>query len=151
MDRGYSIIGLGLLGGSILTGITTLFCKDCKDFENTLSSEQLVKYRRVSKNRFTHYIIGLVLGLVLAIGYFYLIHRNSTPLDFKHVSVILAIVLGVQYMYYSLVSKQYMLPELTNDQQREKYLAVYKTMKFRYHLGILLGLVGCFTLCKAID
>lgn len=151
MDRGYSIIGLGLLGGSALTGISSLYCSACKDFELSLSSEQLAKYRRVTKNRFMHYIIGLIIGMVLAVLYFYaMCYRTGQDLSYKHVSVILAILLGTQYLYYMLASKQYILPDLTNDQQREKYLAVHKTMMFRYHLGIVLGLIGCVVLCKSI-
>jgi len=50
-------------------------------------------------------------------------------------------------MYYMLYPKSaYMVNNLENKDQSSKWLAVYKTMQYKYHVGMILGLVGYFLL-----
>jgi uncharacterized membrane protein len=134
----YGMVGLGLLGASIAIPITT--CGSCSEFKESLSLEQQVKYKQVTKKRFRNYIVGLLIGIVFAAIYYYFFCRNN--LSYGNSCIIISILLGTQYLYYMLAPKSYIINELTNDDQRKKWLVVHKTMMFRYHLGFVLGVLG---------
>lgn len=145
---GYGLIALGLLGASLATSASSMYCTSCTEFRTSLSSEQEKKYMSISKQRFRNYLVGMLIGIVLATIYYYMCCKES--MNNTHVFVMLSIILGSQYFYYTLAPKSYMMPELTNDDQRAKWLAVYKTMKTRYHIGFVIGIIACLAFCHAL-
>ena len=109
-----------------------------QNFKNTLNEEQNSVYQKVIKERMTIYVQGLLLGLVLGFCFLSMVKRtNVTGCLFA------VIVLGANYLYYSLTPKsQYMVSLLTTDEQRVAWLGVYKEMKYRCLLGFMLGSVA---------
>lgn len=150
MVNGYGIIGLGLLGSSVATSLSG--CTSCGDFEESLSVEQQARYKLVARQRFRTAMTGLLIGVILAIAYYYIAcYKSNTKMGYTHSMIILSILLGVQYFYYSFAPKTSMLPYLTNNLQREKWLKVYDTMKFRFHAGFVLGILACAVICFSMQ
>ena len=135
----YCVLGAALLGSSILTMMASKQSKNFVNFRKLLNQKQLEIYNNVTKERLSIYIQGLILGILLAV----LITFNSSLKGNSKLCVFVVIALGVNYLFYYLHPKStYMLLHLTSQQQNEAWLNIYKEMKLRCKLGLLLGLVG---------
>ena len=123
---------------------TMLTCKNCSPFleyKQSLSEEQKELYDQIVDEREKIYLHGLVLGIVVALAYLYFVSGTLNPMS--HACVFVGIALAVQYSYYQLAPKSsWMLNSLTNKEQVDQWLEVYKFMKRRYHMGMLLGAFG---------
>ena len=109
------------------------------NFRKLLNQEQLQVYNSITKERMSIYIQGLILGILLAV----LVTFNSSLKGTNKLCVFVVIALGVNYLFYTLHPKStYMLLHLKSQQQNAAWLNIYKEMKLRCKLGLLLGLVG---------
>ena len=145
----YCLVAAIFLGASIFTMLTCKSCSPFVEYENSLNLKQKLVYKQVVSERQSNYIKGLVLGSVIALFYLYFNLGTINPL--RHACIFVAIALFVQYLYYNLVPKSiYMLEVLNTPDQVKKWLEVYKTMKMRYHIGMLLGLIGYFIFAYGI-
>ncbi len=132
------IIGLSFLGASVST---MLVSKDQMDvLRNKLSPELALKYDAIARERATHYIQGLVLGM----GISYIVLQNlRISNQFHKLSVFFAITLCTAVIYYFLMPKSdYMLNHLKSGEQTKAWLEIYKTMKARYFIGFVLGAIS---------
>ncbi len=135
----YCVVGAAFLGASILTMMASKRSKNFVNFRKLLNEKQLQIYEYITKERMSIYIQGLILGVLLAV----LITFNSSLKGTNKLCVFVVIALGVNYLFYSLHPKStYMLLHLNSQQQNEAWLNIYKEMKLRCKLGLLLGLVG---------
>ena len=135
----YCVVGSAFLGTSILTMMASKQSKNFVNFRKLLNQRQLEIYEGVTKERLSIYIQGLILGVLLAV----LVTFNSSLRGTNKLCVFVVIALGVNYLFYSLHPKStYMLLHLTSQQQNEAWLNIYKEMKLRCKLGLLLGVVG---------
>ena len=135
----YCALGAALLGSSILAMMSSKKSKNFVNFRKLLNQRQLEIYEMVTKERLSIYIQGLILGVLLAV----LITFNSSLKGTSKLCVFVVIALGVNYMFYSLHPKStYMLLHLNSQQQNAAWLNIYKEMKLRSKLGLLLGLAG---------
>jgi uncharacterized protein YacL len=135
----YCVLGAAFLGSSILTMMASKQSKNFINFKNLLDEKQLKIYQKIIKERMSIYIQGLILGVLLAV----LITFNSSLKRTNKLCVFVVIALGVNYLFYSLHPKTtYMLLHLNSQQQNEAWLNIYKEMKIRCKIGLLLGLVG---------
>jgi uncharacterized protein YacL len=135
----YCVLGSAFLGSSILTMMSSKYSKNFVNFRKLLNKSQLDIYNVISKERMSIYIKGLILGILLAV----LITFNSSLKGTNKLCVFVVIALGVNYLFYSLHPKSsYMLLHLTSQQQNEAWLNIYKEMKLRCKLGLLLGVAG---------
>ena len=104
-----------------------------------LDDNQQQVYKSVTKERLSIYIQGLVLGIILAILVTF--HTNLTKS--VNVCIFIAVALSVNWLYYSLYPKStYMLKHLTSSDQVNAWLNIYKEMKIRKYVGLLLGISG---------
>ena len=141
----FCVVAAIFLGASIYTMITCNKCSPFIEYEQSLNPEQKVLYKQIVEERQKIYLTGLVLGTILAFAYLYFNKLDLNPL--KNSCIFVAIALITQYMYYMLYPKSaYMVNNLENKDQSSKWLAVYKTMQYKYHIGMILGLVGYFLL-----
>ncbi len=141
-------IAIGLLGASIAVMFNTKACALKSDFAQSLNPQQLQTYESIIQHRMNLYIIGLILGLIL--GFIYL----STVSETAHAQMVIGtfgiIVLGVQYMYYTLAPKnEWMLDNITTPEQAKKWLDIYQYMCKLWHLGFVMGILGALTACYA--
>lgn len=112
-----------------------------QDFKNSLNDKQLKTYQEIVKNRQTLYLHGLLIGFIVSLVVIFGLRVNGSRVT--TFCSVLAISFVVCYFYYILSPKQkYMVRELENQEQIDKWLQIYRLMQFRYHLGFALGLVG---------
>ena len=57
-----------------------------------------------------------------------------------------------QYLVYSIHPKKlWMLNHMKNQNQVDMWLEHYKVMKYKWHYGLVLGLIGYMYICYVID
>jgi len=141
---GYGFIGFALLFGMIFC-IFSARNVEQQEFVNTLDARQLDVYKSIVTFRFNLWLQGLVLGLVVAIAVLYFL--NSKFNTYGNALLFTAILLFVNYMFYTLYPKPAWMLEFTkNTKQVKEWLDVYKFMKIRYHWGMLAGIAAFFLL-----
>ena len=133
------MIGASLLGGTLSS---MFYSKEPRSnvLVNRLNPQQLAIYNSIVKERSRIYLEGNILGLVLALIYFF----NSGKFEKKtNICAFVLIAMTTSYYYYTLKPKSdYIIRHLSDSIQVEAWLLKYKTMKRRYHIGYLLGGLG---------
>ena len=115
------------------------------NFIELLNYQQRQLYESLIRERRNIYFQGYALGLALAILYLiYLKHflgkRINNTLMICSVGFIVFIT---NYLYYILMKKStYMIEHLNNKEQTKAWLDIYRTMQFKYHFGLLLGIIA---------
>lgn len=133
-----AVAGLALIGGSISTLTVTKQQQDI--LKNVFSDELDIKYEKIIKERRNHYLIGLIIGIILSI----IIVNNIHELNkFTRMSLFITITLITALVFYMIIPKSdYMLNYLQTSEENKKWLEVYKTMKNRYFIGLVLGILA---------
>lgn len=143
-----AILGIGLLGAGIYTSFIPK--EEINQLRNVLSGKAVDAYQKINQERFNQYLQGLGLGflLVLLINNFY---GDNISNPYHKTTLFLLIVLATSLFYYWLAPKSdYMLNHLTNQQEINAWLNVYNTMKNRYIIGFLLGVVASVPISNAL-
>ena len=142
----YCFLGAALLGSSVLTMLTSKQSGVFKRFNNMLSEDQQQVYKSVVNERGTIYVQSLILGIVLAI----LVTFNLKGMaNNSRICLFILIAIGTNYLMYSLYPKStYMLEHLRSEEQNKAWLAIYKEMKLRCTLGLVLGALGYLFLAR---
>lgn len=137
-----SILGLGLLGGSIST--MTVTKEEHNTLKNVFSDDLDKKYHQIVTERRNHYLIGLIVGAIISI----IVIKNIININYyTRITLFLAITLGTAVLLYMVLPKSdYMLNHLKTAEENKKWLDVYKTMKSRYYIGFVLGIIGALLL-----
>jgi hypothetical protein len=137
-----SILGLGLLGGSIAT--MTVTKEQHKTLKDVFSDDLDKKYDEIITERRNHYFIGLIVGAIISI----IVIKNIANIDYyTRITLFLAITLGTAVLLYMILPKSdYMLNHLKTPEENKKWLEVYKTMKSRYYIGFVMGIIGALLL-----
>lgn len=119
------------------------------NFHNTFDENQRQIMQHISGNRLKIWWQGIALGMTLAFVYLYSFGKG-VQIIFKS-CVFTAIVMTVNYFYYMLSNKgTYMIEHLRKDQVDE-WLDVKVMMQRKYHIGLLLGAIGCFLLARGLS
>jgi uncharacterized protein YacL len=138
------------IGASIFTMLTCKTCSPFIDYEKSLDVEQLEVYKQVVLERQKIYLHGLCLGAILAFCYLYFTGQSINPLT--NSCIFVAIALFTQYCYYMLYPKsEYMVTLMKNKDQLQKWQNVNKHMQYRYHLGMVFGVIGYFLLSYGLQ
>jgi hypothetical protein len=128
--------------------------KQKDDFYNTLSQDKIERYESIINERRTIYLKGYGLGLILAFISLFLYEKfgwNDKKKGLNKVCFIGGITLLVNYFYYMLSPKtDYMILHLNKENQRKEWLKINKTMQFKYHIGLLLGIIASMVLAYAV-
>lgn len=136
LDCGLSCLLASMLFGSMLYTMFSYGKHDLfKNFNNLLNEEQKLIYKKIMKERMRLYLEGLLIGLLL--GFIYLQYSKKSIYS---ACVFASIILGVNNLYYLLHPKSaYMLTHLTTTEQNVAWLEIYKFMKNRCYMGMILG------------
>ena len=110
-----------------------------------LSNENKQRYVTIANERKNIYLKGFGLGFIISLFALFVLNNNKMFKVNKLVNIcfVLATSFSVNYFFYILHPKSdYMVLHLKNDEEKQAWLDIYKTMQFNYHLGFVLGLVG---------
>ena len=146
----------------LIANIYTMFScsndNNKQQFKNTLTSEQQILYEKIISQRKKIYYGGFILGIVLAFialcfGNKFLFSSNSKSSALPKICMIASITFVTNYLFYILYPKtDYMLLHLNDKTQIQGWLAIYKKMQFKFHLGFILGIcaviVYAYGFCK---
>jgi len=113
-------------------------------FISLLNVDQKKIYEEIILERRNIYLTGYALGIMLSIIYYYIIKNIFRKIDNTTlVCSVGFIVLLTNYFYYILSKKsKYMIEYLNNKEQVSAWLNIYKSMQFKYHFALLLGIVA---------
>ncbi len=120
-----------------------------KGFSKTLSSEQLSKYKNIVEERKNISLRGYGLGFALAIGIivFNMSMRKDKLTKMSMICTTASTVFIVQYLYYILSPKSdWILLHLNTQEQKERWLDIYRTMQYNCHLSVALGIIAAAAL-----
>ena len=119
-----------------------------KQLFDSLDDEQKIIYAKIKKERFSIWMkstIAAVIGSVIIakVGRAYFGINNY----FNRACIGTLIYYMIQYMVYTLYPKSdYMLNHIKNNKQSKAWLKVYKSMKNKWHTGLIFGIIGYFLL-----
>ena len=120
-----------------------------KGFSKTLSSEQLSKYKNIVEERKNISLRGYGLGFALAIGIivFNMSMKKEKLTKMSMICTTASTVFIVQYLYYILSPKSdWILLHLNTQEQKERWLDIYRTMQYNCHLSLALGFIAAAAL-----
>lgn len=144
---GSCVVASALLGSSIMFMIKSEDREKHNRLVSLLKPEQVQIYDMIKKERARLYATGLVIGIIA--GTFYL--RVNNVKSWKIDCAFVAIVMSIAGMYYSLMPKTtYMLSHLEGKEQVDAWLDVYKEMKNRCHIGMVIGVLALPLLSRGI-
>lgn len=145
---GSCVIASALLGSSVVFMIKGGDRVKHDRLVSLLSEEQVEIYELIKRERAKLYVTGLIIGIVMGIMYLRLFKSEIT---WKIDCGFIAIVLGVAASYYSVMPKTtYMLSHLEGKEQVNAWLDVYKEMKNRCHIGMLMGVLALPLLARGV-
>lgn len=132
------IIGIAMLAATF----STMSVSEEQDrvLRKLLTPEIADIYSDIAIERRNLYFQGLILGLLIS---YFALKVFQTTNSFHRVTFTLAITGPVSVLYYFLMPKSdYMLNHLKTPEEVKAWLEVYKTMKQRYFLGFLFGMIA---------
>ena len=132
------IIGITLILSSIIMSILNLKKDKFNIFVDMLDTEQKRKYNEIIVERITIYNIGMVVGVILGVLYYYY-NKNDKDIFFKVITIMTVSNIGIYYFY---PKKPLILNYLTDEKQVKAWADIYSTMKNRWMQSIVLGFIG---------
>ena len=119
-----------------------------QQFKNTLTNEQQTTYEKIINERRNIYYGGFILGIILSLlalyfGNRFMFSSNSKSAKIPKICMVASITFATNYLFYILYPKSdYMLLHLNDKTQIQGWLAIYKKMQFKFHLGFVLGIIA---------
>lgn len=108
-----------------------------------LNDEEQKQYEDIIIMRRNIYMKGLVLGVIIALSITFVFPPLKKTNRSGRLFLAVSITFFVNYFYYILHPKdKYMIEILNTKEENESWLAIYKTMQLRYHVGFLFGLAA---------
>ncbi len=137
-------VAAGLFGSMLYVTLNPYNKPVLLRFMNTLTTEQLELYHKVSRERMQIYLVGLLIGLFTGLIYL----RLANPGVVRTCGFVL-ITLGITYLFYYIWPKStYLVNHLTTDEQRAGWVDVYTHMQRRHYMGMVLGALAYLLLTQ---
>ena len=138
-------VGIVLLTANLTVTLTAVHNGSEKHFYRSLTVRQRMRYKAIVEERRTLYLQGLLCGVILAafaIAAYRSFRKDRYP-PAAEVCMPGGIALLTTYLYYLLSPKSdYMILHLDSRALREEWMKITQAMTRKYHLGLLLGVVG---------
>ena len=145
MEISPCLIGFTLLFSSIYMSIMKKDNRIFSNFMKLLNQSQKKMYSKIIYERLSIYVMGMILGLVLGIYYYFQNKKDEYRLC-KFLCIIYIVKLGFYYFY---PKSPLMLYSLTNQKQVSAWADIYSEMKRRWILSLLVGFIGYLVLSRA--
>jgi hypothetical protein len=122
-----------------------------QEYLRHLSPENKQRYELITKERLGIYFMGLLLGFILSMIIVVSCKKYFTGLRGGMLCMIAAITFSVNYFYYILSPKSdWMVLHLKSGDETKAWLDVYRTMQYRYHIGLILGILAVVAFGNAL-
>jgi hypothetical protein len=132
------LIGFTLLIASIYMSLDDKKSVVFQRFNRLLDESQKRTYASIVRERLRIYVMGMILGLLLALSYY--VKNRKDP---YRICKFLCIVYVVKLAFYYLSPKQpLMLYSLTEERQVEAWADIYTHMKQQWATSLIVGFVG---------
>ena len=125
--------------GLLVSYIFTHYCHSkIVTYKNELSPELLKIYADISKERMTHFTVGIFIAILVSLIYFF---KLSTSVEiFEKVNIILLCLLLIPILVYKVLPKSdYMLKHSQPEQDSKDWFEIYLCMKYKFVYGFLAG------------
>jgi hypothetical protein len=140
-----TLLGLGMLGATFST--MTVSQNQYNKFIDLLSPDLAKKYLDITHMRRDHYVQGIIIGLVLS---YFILNKFPIANSFHKIILSFGITGLTSVLYYCLMPKNdYMLNHLKTPEEIKAWLNIYKTMKRRYLLGLIFGLLSAIPISNS--
>lgn len=135
----------GISVGFVLASVAVMLsCSSKKGYYQKLNEDQKKMYKKVVQERRNIWIIATVSAILAALAFHFLFNKNKEGGSLLACENT-AIYFVVQYFVYSLYPKKnWILNSLKTPEEVQGWVNKYQDMKTRWHVGIILGLVGYF-------
>jgi len=119
------------------------------EFKKSLDKNQLKVYKKIKLERLMIWFKASVMGVLLSLLY----KMNTEPGNSASKSCVHSLIYFVtQYLVYSLHPKSdWMLLHLKDKKQTQLWLGNYRTMKMKWHFGLLFGIIGYGFMCYVME
>lgn len=112
---------------------------ETKDMIKHFTPKQMNVYNDIRKERRTHYLLGVGIGLIIATTF---IMKNKIVCPKKYICAFIGLALFVGNIFYELMPKsQWMIEHLDNAGDVQRWNSVYKKFRMLTGYGELLGFV----------
>ena len=118
-------------------------------YQKQLPSSLQAIYKKIVEERLRIYYFGYILGFILsAIIIFYNYSTLATKGKNKFstastICIVIAVSFITNYFYYILSPKtNWMLDNITTQEQNKAWLQMYREMQYNYHMGLVLGIIA---------
>jgi uncharacterized membrane protein YkgB len=146
------MIAVALIIAMIYFQNATSKSKIVQEYKKQLPSNLQNLYEKITGERMRLNYYGYTLGLLLSIiiiVYNYSSKRNKLT-NTSLVCLVIVVSFLTNYFYYILSPKStYMLDHINSPEQTKAWLAMYKTMQYNYHFGMVIGIVAVGVLAFA--
>ena len=141
------IVGVTLLFASVYMSFMKKDDEHFLRFFNTLNEEQKLIYSFIVLERVAIYVMGMILGLILGI-YYYFWHGKKHKYK---ICSFLAIIYLTKLMFYYLYPKSpLMLYYLDTKEQTDAWADVYTIMKDKWKHSLFVGFFGYLLLALSM-
>jgi hypothetical protein len=124
--------------GLLLSYVFTYYCHNqIITYTKDLSSELLIKYENIKKERMNHLSIGLILAILISLVFYY----NSPEINpIEKINIIVLLILLLPMIVYKILPKSdYMLKHSQTDQDYKDWFDIYLCMKNKSIYGFFTG------------
>ena len=124
--------------GLLLSYVFTYYCHNqIITYTKDLSSELLIKYENIKKERMNHLGIGLILAILISLVFYY----NSPEINpIEKINIIVLLILLLPMIVYKVLPKSdYMLKHSQTDQDYKDWFDIYLCMKNKSIYGFFTG------------
>ena len=124
--------------GLLLSYVFTYYCHNqIITYTKDLSSELLIKYENIKKERMIHLGIGLTLAILIS-SIFY--HNSPEINPIEKINIIILLILLLPMIVYKVLPKSdYMLKHSQTDQDYKDWFDIYLCMKNKSIYGFFTG------------
>lgn len=135
----------GISIGFVLASVAVMLaCGSKKGYYKDLNDDQKKMYKKVVNERRNIWLIATVSGILVALAYHFYFNQGKDGGGLLACENT-AIYFIVQYFVYSLFPKKnWILNSLKTQDEIKGWVDKYQEMKTKWHVGLILGLVGYF-------
>lgn len=143
----FCLIGFAFVFANLVTMLLANYMGYHTQFIRSLGEEQKETYFFIKNERMKHYLVGTLLGILLATVLMIFVNMKNTT---AKACVGAVVLLFTQYVYYSLApkTKGLMVQYLDNEEQKKLWVDIYHWMRMLYVSGMVFGVFAYFFFVK---